>query len=278
MNISAKQTAPAAAEVWSTGDYADVCERMIPDLGARLVKIADVSAGHDVLDVATGTGNAALPAAAADATVTALDITPALLKAGAERATAAGLGIKWVHGDAHVLPFPDDSFDRVLSCVGVQFCADHDAAASELVRVCRPGGRIALIAWTREGFFGQVLAAVGQAMGGPRSGPSPLDWGSEQCVTNLFAALAVDIQSHRDHVVVPAESASAWVDYMATAYGPMARARVALEARGAWQPLREQLIEIVNAHRIRDDATPAVRAEYLTVLLRRQGEASHVRV
>lgn len=266
MSVSAQQTAPAPAEVWSSGDYADVCERMIPDLGARLVNIAEVSTGHDVLDVATGTGNAALPAAAAGATVTALEITPTLLAIAAQRATAAGLNVTWVHGDAQALPFPDESFDRVLSCVGVQFCARKCAAAAELIRVCRPGGRIVLIAWTPEGFLGKVLAAVSQATGGGKR-PSPLDWGCERSVTDLFAELVADIQFDRDHLAMPAESASAWVDYMATAYGPMVRARVALAARDAWRPLREQLIGIANAHDTGDAPGFAARAEYLSAVI-----------
>ena len=267
MSAPTQQTAPAPAEVWSTGDYADVCKRMIPGLGGRLVNIAEVSAGHDVLDVATGTGNAAIPAAAAGANVTGLDITPTLLAIAAQHATAAGLNVTWVHGDAQALPFGDESFDRVLSCVGVQFCARKCVAAAELIRVCRLDGRIVLIAWTPEGFLGKVLTAVSEATGGgPR--PAALDWGSEASVTDLFAELVADIQFRRDHVPMPAKSASAWVDYMATAYGPMARARVALEARGAWQPLREELIEIANAHDTGDDAAFAARAEYLSAVIR----------
>jgi SAM-dependent methyltransferase len=269
MSISARHGAPAVAEVWSTGDYADVCDRMIPDLGARLVNIAEVRAGHAVLDVATGTGNAALPAATLGAAVTALDITPSLLEVASSRARAANVEVEWVHGNAQALPFGEASFDRVLSCVGVQFCADHDAAASELVRVCRPGGRIALIAWTREGFIGQVLAAVAMATGGAGSGRSPLDWGSEQGITDLFAELGADIDFHRDHITMAAASATVWVDYMAAAYGPMARARVALEARGTWAPLRDQLIEIANAHGGPGGDAFAARAEYIAAVLRR---------
>lgn len=269
MSVPTQQTATAPAEVWSTGDYADVCDRMIPDLGARLVEIAEVSAGDVVLDVATGSGNAALPAAMAGAIVTALDITPELLKIGSQRASAAGLDVEWVHGDAQALPFADVSFDRVLSCVGVQFCADHDAASSELVRVCRASGRVALIAWTREGFIGQVLAAVAKATGGAGSTRSPLDWGSEDNLIELFGEHVRDIAFHREHLEMPAESPSGWVDYMATAYGPLARARAMLQARGEWEPLRSRLSEIANAHNRGYGDTFVARAEYLTAVLHR---------
>jgi ubiquinone/menaquinone biosynthesis C-methylase UbiE len=242
---------------------------MIPGLGARLVDIAEVSAGHQVLDVATGAGNAALPAAGAGAIVTALDITPALLRIGSDRASAAGLDVEWVHGDAQALPFADASFDRVLSSVGVQFCADHDAAAAELVRVCRPGGRIALIAWTREGFIGQVLAAVARETSGGGSHRSPLEWGSEDKVTELFGEHVADIAFDREHVEMPAESPNGWVDYMAKAYGPLVRARATLQARGEWKPLHVRLSEIANAHNARDGDGFAARAEYLTAMLHR---------
>jgi SAM-dependent methyltransferase len=269
MSVSVNDSVPSPAEVWSSGDYADVCDRMIPELGARLVELAGVQAGEVVLDVAAGSGNATLPAARAGAIVTALDITPTLLEIGSRRAAAANLEIAWVHGDAQALPFPDESFDRVLSCVGVQFCADHDAAAAELVRVCRPGGRIGLIAWTREGFIGQVLEAVAEATGAAGSRRSPLDWGSEEKVSELFRDRVGDIAFLREYVQMPAESPSGWVDYMATAYGPLARARAALQARGKWEPLRARLSQIASAHDTGDGDAFAARAEYLTAVLRR---------
>lgn len=260
---------PAPSAVWLIGDYADVADRMIPGLGTRLVELAGVRAGERVLDVAAGTGNAALPAARTGASVTALDITPALLQAGARRASAAGLDIAWVQGDAQALPFPDASFDRVLSCVGVQFCADHRRAAAELVRVCRPGGSVALIAWTPEGFIGRVLGAVSEATAGAASAPlSPLSWGSEAGLRELFGSQrAARARVQREHVEMPAPSAAAWVDYMADAYGPMVRARSALDPHGAWEPLRERLIEISAAHDSGRDEGFIGRAEYLSALL-----------
>jgi ubiquinone/menaquinone biosynthesis C-methylase UbiE len=267
MSISANQTSLSPADVWSTGDYPDVCDRMIPGLGARLVELADVHAGDEVLDVAAGSGNAALPAAKAGATVTALDITPSLLEIGSQRASAAGLDIDWVHGDARALPFAEARFDRVLSCVGVQFCVDHYAVASEIARVCRPGGRIALIAWTAEGFIGQVLAAVAKATGGAPSPRSPLDWGCEDKVRELLGEHVTNIAFHREHVEMPAESPSGWVDYMAAAYGPLVRARATLQARAEWEPLRARLNEIASAHNAGDRDAFVARAEYLTAVL-----------
>jgi len=268
MTVSANPTGPSPSELWSTGDYADVCDRMIPGLGSRLVELANVGSAEEVLDVAAGSGNASLPAARRGAKVTALDITPALLQIARQRAAADGLDIAWVHGDAQAMPFADARFDTVLSCVGVQFCADAESAAAELVRVCRPGGRIALIAWTPEGFIGQVLAAVSSATSG-NSRPRALDWGSEEAVTDMFGQLAKDVCFSREHVTMPAPSAAAWVDYMATAYGPMAMARQALQARSAWTPVREELRAIAGAHDGGDGDAFSARAEYLVVVLSR---------
>lgn len=255
------------AAVWASGDYADVCERMIPGLGARLVELSGAGAGEAVLDVACGTGNAALPAAAAGAAVTALDITPELLRAGAERAAAAGLRVAWVHGDATALPFEADGFDRVLSCVGAQFCGDQEATASELARVCRRGGRIGLIAWTPAGLIGQVLAAVGRARGAAAPAPSPLDWGREERLEELFAGRSGNIAATREEVEMPAPSAAAWVDYMAAFYGPLLKARAGLEPAGAWRPLRQELIEIASAHDGGGDEGFRGRAEYLAATI-----------
>lgn len=269
MTATTTHTASDPATVWSTGDYAGACDRMIPGLGARLVELAGVRAGHDLLDVAAGTGNASIPAAAAGARVTALDITPSLLAAGTARAEAAGVTVCWTHGDAEAMALPDASFDRVLSCVGVQFCADQHAAAAELVRVCRPGGRIGLIAWTPEGFIGRVLATTAVMTGAAGAGPSPLAWGSESGVRELLAGRTGAVTTGREHVTMPATSAADWVDYMATAYGPLVRARTALEQRGDWDALRERLVAIAATHDMGGADGFAAHAEYLYVLAER---------
>ncbi len=261
--------APAPAQLWSAGNYPEVSDRMIPALGARLVALAGVRAGSAVLDVAAGSGNASLPAAAAGASVTALDITPELLEQGEQRARRAGLEIEWVRGDAQALPFADASFDHVVSCVGVQFCADRQAAAAELCRVCRPGGRVAVASWTPEGFIGRVLTAITAASGGDARRPGPLDWGREEKVAELLGRPASEVRFQRERVQMPAGSAEEWVDFMAGAYGPMVRARAALEARQAWQPLRAELIEIADAHGAAQADGFAADAEYLAAVLQR---------
>src|SRR5215218_4135128 len=143
--------------MWAMGDYPAVVTDLIHPLGPAIVAATGVSAGDRVLDVAAGTGNAAIPAARAGATVVASDLTPELLQIGREKATAEGLRIEWRQADAEALPFIDDEFDAVLSVVGVMFAPHHQASADELVRVTRPGGTIGLISWTPEGFIGQMF-------------------------------------------------------------------------------------------------------------------------
>lgn len=266
MTPSSNQAPPTPADVWSSGDYAGVSDRMIPDLGARLVALADVRPGERVLDVAAGVGNATLPAARAGAVVTALDITPSLVQTGARRAAAAGLDVTWVCGDAHELPFADDGFELVMSCVGVQFCADARTAAAELVRVCSPGGRVALIAWTPDGFIGRVLAAISEATG-RGSCPAALAWGEEDGLTELFGEAAAEISTSRARVGMPAESAAEWVDDMSRSYGPMLMARSALEAKQAWEPVRARLCEIAAEHDVGGGGGFTGEADYLAAVL-----------
>jgi SAM-dependent methyltransferase len=266
---TASGPAPAPAEVWSAGDYPEVSDRMIPGLGARLVAFAEIRPGSAVLDVAAGAGNASLPAALAGASVTALDITPELIEQGEARSRAAGVEVEWVRGDAQAMPFADESFDHILSCVGVQFCGDRKAAGAELCRVCRPGGGVALVSWTPEGFIGRVLAAITAASGGDPRGPGPLDWGREEKVAELMGRPVADVGFERELVHMPAASAAEWVDFMAAAYGPMVRARSALTERQSWQPLRAELIELADAHGSSRDGGFAVEAEYLLAAIRR---------
>ena len=146
--------------LWALGDYDVVATDVVSELGRTIVDAAGITPGTRVLDVAAGSGNASLPAAAAGARVVASDLTPELLETGRHRAASQGLDIEWVEADAEHLPFEDGDFDTVLSCVGVMFAPFHQPVADELVRVTRPGGRIALVNWTPTGFVGQMFAVM----------------------------------------------------------------------------------------------------------------------
>lgn len=173
--------------MWGNGDYPRMVDTFLLPIGQRLVEAAGIRPGLRVLDVASGTGNAAVPAAQRGASVTASDLTPALLEAGAARPDAQGLDLEWVEADAERLPFDDASYDVVMSAIGVMFAPHHQAAADELVRVCRPGGTIALLSWTPEGMLGDLFRTMKPFAAPPPPGaqPPPL-WGSEEHLAGLF--------------------------------------------------------------------------------------------
>jgi SAM-dependent methyltransferase len=173
--------------MWAKGDYPSMVETFLLPMGPRLVEACEIGSGAEVLDVAAGTGNASIPAAATGAKVTASDLTPELLEAGRARAQAEGVELDWVEADAENLPFEDESFDVVMSSIGAMFAPHHQDVADELVRVCRPGGTIGLLSWTPEGMIGALFRAMGPFAPPPPPGaqPPPL-WGSEDHVRELF--------------------------------------------------------------------------------------------
>jgi len=208
--------------MWAAGDYAHVATHDIPELGRVLVAATGVRRGDRVLDVAAGTGNAAVPAALTGADVVASDLTPELFPAGREFAARAGAEPAWEEGDAEALPYADGSFDVVLSCVGVMFAPHHRQAADELVRVCRPGGRIGLISWTPEGFVGELFRTMKPYAPPPPPGaqPPPL-WGDETHVRDLLGNRVTDVVARRQSVTVGGwPSPEAWRDYWKSVYGP----------------------------------------------------------
>jgi len=215
--------------MWALGDYPTLADDLIPDLGARLVAAAGVRTGDRVLDVAAGTGNAAIPAALAGAAVVASDLTPQMLEAGRLRAERRGATLDWQVADAEHLPFPPHSFDAVLSCVGVMFAPHHQGSADEMLRVCRPGGTIGLICWTPEGFIGQMFTAMKPYAPPPPPGvqPPPL-WGDEAHVRTLFGDRVSDVVARRETVRVEFPSPEAFRDYFKARYGPTIAAYAAL--------------------------------------------------
>jgi ubiquinone/menaquinone biosynthesis C-methylase UbiE len=208
--------------MWALGNYPGLAADLLPELGRTLVEACGVRSGDRVLDVAAGSGNVAIPAAQTGANVVASDLTPELFEAGRARAAAEGVALEWREADAEALPFADGEFDVVLSCVGVMFAPHHQAAADELVRVCRPGGRIGLISWTPEGFIGQMFATMKPYAPPPPPGASPPPlWGREEHVLGLLGNRVTDIATERrsltvDHFPRPEE----FRDYFKERYGP----------------------------------------------------------
>jgi SAM-dependent methyltransferase len=208
--------------MWALGDYHAVATEIIPDLGPVLVQAAGLGPGDRVLDVAAGAGNVAIPAAATGAQVIASDLTPELLDRGKADAEAAGVSLEWQVADAENLPFDDSSFDAVTSCVGVMFAPHHQAAADELVRVCRPGGRIGLISWTPTGFIGQMFATMKPFVAPPPPGaqPPPL-WGDIEHVRALFGERVSDVKASPQLLDAGALSDPvAFREYFKANYGP----------------------------------------------------------
>lgn len=208
-------------KLWALGDYGAVAGEVIPRLGAALVTEAGIGPGDYVLDVAAGTGNAAIPAAAAGASVVAVDLTPELLQAGRESA-GSGVDLEWIEGDAENLPFEDGTFDAVISCVGVMFTPDHARSAAELSRVCRPGGTVALLNWTPEGFIGEMFGIMRSYQPAPPPGTaSPPLWGSEEYVGALLDGLVDGLSTQRATVTVDRfTEPDHFRDFFKANYGP----------------------------------------------------------
>jgi SAM-dependent methyltransferase len=220
--------------MWASGDYPDMVETFLTPLGPRLVAAAGIAPGERVLDVAAGTGNASIPAAATGARVVASDLTPELLEAGRARAAAAGVELDWQEADAEHLPFEDASFDVVMSSIGVMFAPQHQQAADELVRVCRPGGRLALLSWTPEGMLGALFRTMRPFMPAPPPGaqPAPL-WGSEDHLRELFGDRVAFGTLERETLDITAFSeARGYAEHFKAKYGPTIAARKNAEKEG----------------------------------------------
>ena len=210
------------AAMWALGNYDAVATDLVGELGPVLVEAAGISSGDRVLDVAAGSGNASIPAARTGATVVASDLTPELLERGRQHAAAAGIQLTWETADAEALPYADGEFDAVLSCLGVMFAPHHQAAADELVRVCRPGGTIGLISWTPAGFIGQMFATMKPLAPPPPPGvqPPPL-WGDPAHLTELLGDRVEVVRAEARDLRVPQfETPEAFREYFKANYGP----------------------------------------------------------
>jgi ubiquinone/menaquinone biosynthesis C-methylase UbiE len=218
--------------MWASGDYPKMVETFLLPLGPRLVEACGIGSGDRVLDVAAGTGNAAVPAARTGAHVVASDLTPELLEAG--RLRAGDLGIEWVTADAEQLPFESESFDVVMSSIGVMFAPHHERAADELVRVCRHGGTIGLLSWTPEGMLGALFRTMKPFAPPPPPGAqSPPLWGSEDHLAELFHDRVMFGTLERDTLAITAfEHPRDYGEHFKAYYGPTRAARANAEKNG----------------------------------------------
>lgn len=252
---------------WSSGDYA-VVGTTLQSVGETLCETLDLRSGEAVLDVAAGNGNASLAAARRWARVVSTDYVPALLARGAKRAEAEGLQVDFREADAEALPFADASFDVVVSTFGVMFTADHDRAAAEMLRVCRPGGRIGLASWTPEGFIGQLFKVIGRHVPPPAGARSPALWGTHARLAEMFEPHAKVVALAPRSFMFRYRSARHWLEVFRNWYGPVLKAFAALDEDGRMALERDILALIARFNRS-GDATLVVPGEYLeTVLVR----------
>jgi SAM-dependent methyltransferase len=235
--------------MWALGDYALMAEEVMAPLGPILVAAMGIGPGVRVLDVAAGSGNISLPAAQAGATVVSADLTPELLRRSQARAAAQGLTLDYREANAHALPFGDGEFDTVMSAIGVMFAPNHQRAAGELVRVCRPGGTIGLISWTAEGFFGRMLATIRpyRPSLSPAVPPASL-WGREGYIAGLLGDRIRGVETQRGALEVNRfDSAEAVHGYFKNHYGPTIEAYANISHnRVLTAELDAQLIELAE--------------------------------
>jgi ubiquinone/menaquinone biosynthesis C-methylase UbiE len=250
---------------WASGDFA-VIGTTLQIVGEDLCEALDLRAGQRVLDVAAGNGNAALAAARRWCNVTATDYVPALLDRAAERAVAERLPIEFDIADAEALPYEDASFDVVMSTFGAMFTPDHEKPAKEMLRVCRPGGKIGLANWTPDGFIGDLFKAIGKFIPPPADMKSPALWGTKAHLSDLFGGEASSIAAVTKTFMFRYRSDDHWIDIFRTYYGPVLKAFETLdtEARAALTADLKALIARFNtAH----DGTMVVPSEYLEAVI-----------
>lgn len=266
IDLAAVKTRQQAA--WSTGNYA-VVGTTLQIVGENLCEALDVRAGSRVLDVAAGNGNATLAAARRWCDVTSTDYVPSLLESGQARARAEGHTIAFQEADAENLPFPDASFDVVMSTFGVMFTPNQDKAASELARVCKPGGRIGLANWTPESFIGQLFKTIGKYVPPAPGVKSPALWGTKTRLDELFGKTAQNIRTASRQFTFRYGSPAHWIEVFRTYYGPMTKTYGALDAEKQAAFTRDLLALMESGNRS-GDGTLVLATEYLEVVIERK--------
>ena len=252
---------------WSSGDYA-IVGTTLQVVGEDLCEALDLRAGQKVLDVAAGNGNVSLAAARRWCDVVSTDYVPALLERGRERAAAERLDIDFHEADAEALPFVDGSFDVVVSTFGVMFTPDQEKAAAEMIRVCRPGGKIGLANWTPDGFIGNVFKTIGKHLPPPAGARSPALWGTPARLAELFPSHRATVETTQRIFVMRYRSPGHWLDVFKTFYGPVLKTFAALDSAGQ-AALQRDLLALIGQFNRAEDGTMVVPSEYLEVVINR---------
>jgi ubiquinone/menaquinone biosynthesis C-methylase UbiE len=266
IDFDAVKTRQQAA--WSAGNYA-VVGTTLQIVGENLCEALDLRSGSRVLDVAAGNGNATLAAARRWCDVTSTDYVSSLLESGRARAQAEGHTIRFQEADAENLPFPDASYDVVMSTFGVMFTPNQDQAASELARVCKPGGRIGLANWTPESFIGQLFKTIGKYVPPAPGVKSPALWGTKARIEELFGETAREIRATSREFAFRYRSPAHWIEVFRNYYGPMTKTFGALDAEKQAAFTRD-LLALMESRNRADDGTLVLPSEYLEVVIERK--------
>jgi ubiquinone/menaquinone biosynthesis C-methylase UbiE len=250
---------------WASGDYA-VIGTTLQIVGEQLAESLDLRAGSRVLDVAAGNGNATLAAARRFTQVTSTDYVPGLLEKGRLRAQAEGLAVTFEVADAENLPYADASFDVALSVFGSMFTPDQQRTASEMLRVVKPGGRIGLASWTPDGFIGQLFKVIAGFVPPPANLKSPLLWGTEPHIVELFGSSADDIQAARRMFNFRYRSEQHWIEAFRNYYGPVLKAFASLDSN-AQIALETELTKLLQRFNVGGAHSLVVPGAYLEVVV-----------
>ena len=264
MTIQLEAIKEKQQKTWASGNYAVIGNSLVI-MGELLCEAVDMRSGQKVLDVATGSGNTAISAAWRYCDVTGIDYVPELIEQAKERAGAERLEIAFEVGDAENLPYPDASFDVVLSTLGVMFAPDQEKTAGELLRVCKPGGKIGLANWTPDGFVGNMFRTVGKHFPPPPGIKPPPLWGTEERLEELFGRKISSLEITRRSYLFRYLSAEHFIEVFRTYYGPVHKAFESLDAAGR-DALAGDLEELLNSWNTSGDETVVVPSEYLEVV------------
>ena len=251
-------------QTWASGDYA-LLGQTLTVMCENLCEAVDLHAGQEVLDVATGSGNTAIAAARRWCEVTGIDYVPALLERARERAAAERLPITFLEADAEQLPFPDASFDVVLSSVGVMFAPNQEQAARELLRVCRSGGKVGLVNWTPTGLFGHIARTIAAYVPPPAGLKPPALWGTEERVRELFGEGITSLQATKRNFMYRYRSVQHWMDLFGAYFGPIVTALRALDPTGQERFTHDLVAGLEQANQA-SDGTLVAPMEYLEVI------------